>query len=91
MPTSGSRAEFLAVDELGTPDIKYARTGGCFVSTKKGLLLGLVVILAMILVGFLVYYLAICKEGKLVKFLCLSNELKCFHLRVVLSSFHSDG
>jgi len=68
MPTSGSRAEFLAVDELGTPaDIKYARTGGCFVSTKKAILLGLIVILAMVLVGISVYYLATGKGGKLVK------------------------
>jgi hypothetical protein len=91
MPTSGSRAEFLAVDELGTPnDIKYARTGGCFLSTKKAILLGLTVILAMVLVGILVYYLTACNEGNLVKLLCLSNVLKCFCLCMILSSFHSD-
>jgi Tfp pilus assembly protein PilZ len=68
MPTSGSRAEFLAVDELGTPaDIKYARTGGCFVSTKKAILLGLIVILVIVLVGVSVYYLTSCMGGKLVK------------------------
>ena len=72
MPTSGSRAEFLSVDELGSPvDIKYARTGGCFVSTTKAVLLGVFVILAMVLVGFLVYYLAACKGGKLVKLQCV--------------------
>jgi hypothetical protein len=72
MPTSGSRAEFLAVDELGTPaDIKYARTGGCFVSTKKGILLGLIVISAMVMVGISVYYLTTCKGGKLVKLQCV--------------------
>jgi hypothetical protein len=68
MPTSGSRTEFLAVDELGPPtDIKYARTGGCFVSTKKAILLGLIVILAVVLVGILVHYLTTCNEGKVVK------------------------
>ena len=77
MPTSGSRAEFLAVDELGTTsDIKYGRTGGWFVSTKKAILLGLIVMSAMVLVGILVHYLVTCKEGKLVKHLCLSNEIK---------------
>jgi hypothetical protein len=68
MPTSGSRAEFLAVDELGAPnDIKYARTGGCFVSTKKAVLLGLIIILAMGLVGISVHYLDTSKGRKLVK------------------------
>ena len=68
MPTSGSRAEFLAVDELGMPnDIKYGRTGGWFVSTKKAILLGLIVIAAMVLVGILVHYLTTCKGGNLVK------------------------
>jgi len=72
MPTSGSRAEFMAVDELGAPvDIKYARTGGWFVSTKKAILLGLIVISAMVLVGFLVYYVGTCKGGKLVKLQCV--------------------
>jgi hypothetical protein len=82
MPTSGSRAEFLAVDELGAANgIKYGRTGGWFVSTKKAILLGLLVILAMVLVGVLVYYLASWKGGKLVKLLCLSNELKQISFR----------
>lgn len=68
MPTSGSRAEFLAVDELGaTNDIKYGRTGGWFVSTKKAMFLGLLVILAMALVGILVHYMATCKGVKLGK------------------------
>lgn len=75
MPTSGSRAEFLAVDELGTTsDIKYGRTGGWFVSTKKAILLGLVVISAMVLVGILVHYLVTCKEGKLIKDAGTGNE-----------------
>jgi hypothetical protein len=82
MPTSGSRAEFLAVDELGaSSDIKYGRTGGWFVSTKKAILLGLLVILAMVLVGILVHYIATWKGEKLVKLLCLSNELKQLSFR----------
>jgi hypothetical protein len=68
MPTSGSRAEFLAVDELGAAaDIKYGRTGGWFVSTKKAILLGLLVILAMALVGILVHYMTTCKGVKSVQ------------------------
>lgn len=75
MPTSGSRAEFLAVDELGPPaDIKYARTGGCFVSTKKAILLGLIVTLVMILDGISVHYLYTCKGGKLVKPQCVYQK-----------------
>jgi hypothetical protein len=65
MPTSGSRTEFLAVDELGAAtDIKYGRSGGWFVSTKKAILLGLLVILAMALVGILVHYMTACKGVK---------------------------
>jgi hypothetical protein len=67
MPTSGSRAEFLAVDELGAAaGIKYGRTGGWFVSTRKAILLGLLAILAMVIVGILVHYLDTCKGVKLV-------------------------
>lgn len=74
MPTSGSRAEFLAVDELGaSSDIKYGRTGGWFVSTKKAILLGLLVILAMVLVGILVHYIATWKGEKLIKDIDTAN------------------
>ena len=77
MPTSGSRAEFLAVDELGPAnDIKYGRTGGWFVSTKKAILLGLLVISAMVLVGILVHYIATCKGEKLVNLPISSNDPK---------------
>ncbi|XP_069686792.1 aminopeptidase N-like isoform X2 [Periplaneta americana] len=62
MPTSGSRTEFLAVDELGSAgNIHYGRSGGWFVSTKKALLIGLIVISCMVLIGILVHYLGTCK------------------------------
>jgi len=41
------------------------------VSTKKAILLGLIVISAMVLVGYLVYYLGTCRGGKLVKLQCV--------------------
>ncbi|KAJ4432388.1 hypothetical protein ANN_21007 [Periplaneta americana] len=67
MPTSGSRTEFLAVDELGSAgNIHYGRSGGWFVSTKKALLIGLIVISCMVLIGILVHYLGTCK-GKPVR------------------------
>jgi hypothetical protein len=67
MPTSGSRSEFLAVDALGSSaDIKYGRTGGWFITTRRAMLLGLLVIAAMVIVGILVHYLGTCKEGKTV-------------------------
>lgn len=68
MTTSGSRAEFLAVDALGsTSDIKYDRTGGWFVSTRRALLLGLLAIASMVLVGVLVHYLDTCRGLRTVK------------------------
>ncbi|KAJ9587526.1 hypothetical protein L9F63_028221, partial [Diploptera punctata] len=57
MPTSGSRTEFLAVDALGSAnDIKYGRSGGWFVSTKKAILIGIIFIVIILLVGILVHY-----------------------------------
>ncbi|PNF24028.1 hypothetical protein B7P43_G08642 [Cryptotermes secundus] len=75
MPTSGSRTEFLAVDELGAAtEIKYGRTGGWFVSTKKAIFLGLLVILALALVGILVHYMTTCKGMKSGKDIGAENE-----------------
>jgi hypothetical protein len=68
IPTSGNRSEFLAVDTLGSAaDIQYGLTGGWFMSTKRALLLDLLVIIAMVLVGTLVQHLATCKGGKMVR------------------------
>jgi hypothetical protein len=65
MPTSGSRSEFVTVDLRGSPaDISR----GCFVSTKKALLLGLSAIAAMVLVGILVKYLSTYQVGKSARF-----------------------
>jgi hypothetical protein len=57
MPTSGNRSQFVTVD-LGGSTADNNR--GCFVSTKKALLLGLSTIAAMVLVGILVKYLSTC-------------------------------
>jgi hypothetical protein len=65
MPTSGNRSEFVTVDLPGsTADIRR----GCFVSTKKALLLGLSAIAVMVLVGILVKYLSSCQVGKSARF-----------------------
>jgi hypothetical protein len=85
MPTSGSRTEFLAVDELGAAaDIKYGRTGGWFVSTRKAIFLALLAILGMVLVGILVYYMAACKGVKLVQIAI--NSIICVTSQIRLSS-----
>ncbi|XP_067015218.2 aminopeptidase N [Anabrus simplex] len=63
MPLSGSRTEFLQQTDAPS-DIKYGRSGGWFVSSKKALGLLLMVVAALVLVGLLVYYLAPCRKDK---------------------------